>query len=98
MAELVLLEPIFPGNSHIDQLRKILNITDTPNMQTLNERCTAAHPFFDRLHNAEEELTMGQITDEHENVEHTVEQSIVWQMVQNFVPPSWINDDHVDDS
>ncbi|CAF2972749.1 unnamed protein product [Rotaria sp. Silwood2] len=41
MAELILLKPIFPGKDHIDQLHRILDVTGTPDIQTLNEICTS---------------------------------------------------------
>ncbi|CAF4752348.1 unnamed protein product [Rotaria sp. Silwood1] len=162
MAELILLRPIFRGRDHIDQLNKILDITGTPNIQTLNEICTAeprnyisqmtpkpkqdfnelfgykydltgtvpisgvstegvdlldrllsfdhrlrptaeqalAHQFLKQYHSTIEEPTIEPLVDEHEDAQYTIEQwkSIVWQMVEEFVPPSWINNDHGDNS
>ncbi|CAF3495003.1 unnamed protein product [Rotaria sp. Silwood1] len=185
MAELILLRPIFRGRDHIDQLNKILDITGTPNIQTLNEICTAeprnyisqmtpkpkqdfnelfgykydltgtvpisgvspegkfrtkktnvkieinfihiflmtgvdlldrllsfdhrlrptaeqalAHQFLKQYHSTIEEPTIEPLVDEHEDAQYTIEQwkFIVWQMVEEFVPPSWINNDHGDNS
>ncbi|CAF1121538.1 unnamed protein product [Rotaria sordida] len=162
MAELILLRPIFRGKDHIDQLHKILDITGTPNIQTLNEICTQesrtyisrmtpkpkqdfnqlfgykydstgnkriagvppegvdlldrllsfdhrlrptaeqalAHQFLQQYQNPMEELTIEPLVDEHEDVQYTIEQwkSIVWRMIEDFVPPSWINNDHGDNS
>ncbi|CAF5143090.1 unnamed protein product, partial [Rotaria sp. Silwood1] len=58
------------------------------------------HPFLGCYHDPMDEPTREPIIDEHQNAKHTRDQwkSIVWQMVQEFVPPSWVNDDSMDDS
>ena len=42
MAELVLLEPIFRGKDHIDQLNKIFAVIGTPPADVVNAVCTTS--------------------------------------------------------
>lgn len=40
MAELILLRPLFRGSDKIDQLKKIFDITGTPEIDSLREICS----------------------------------------------------------
>jgi p38 MAP kinase len=42
MAELILLQPIFRGIDHVDQLDRIFDILGTPDLTTLDEICTSS--------------------------------------------------------
>ncbi|CAF3834972.1 unnamed protein product [Rotaria sp. Silwood1] len=58
-----------------------------------------AHPFLKPYHDSIEEPTTEPIVDEHQNGAYTIVKwkSIIWQMVEEFVPPTWINDQDDDD-
>ncbi|CAF1230856.1 unnamed protein product [Rotaria sp. Silwood1] len=157
MAELIVLQPIFPGQGYLDQLDKIFDIIGTPDITTLHELATEeprkyisrlkpkpkqdfnrlfgfqydpatnerisgvspkgvdlldrllsfdprqrptaqealAHPFLKTYHSPEDEPTANPVVDEHQDAEYSVAKwkSIVWKMVQDFVPPQFrIND------
>ncbi|CAF1380959.1 unnamed protein product [Rotaria sordida] len=57
------------------------------------------HPFLETFHDEIDEPTAERVNDENQNAVHDIElwKSIIWQMVHEFVPPSWINDDSDDD-
>ncbi|CAF1463316.1 unnamed protein product, partial [Rotaria sordida] len=59
-----------------------------------------AHPFLHVHHNPKDEPTLEPTVDEHQDAVHTIEEwrSIIWQIVNEFIPPSWINNDHSDNS
>ncbi|CAF3730607.1 unnamed protein product [Rotaria sordida] len=162
MAELILLKPLFPGETTYNQLNKIFDIIGTPDSKTLQETCTPEvsaymsrlelkpkknfnelfgyqidpstgktisgvsaqgvdlldrllsfdprqrptaeqaldHPFLECCHDPNDEPTIEPLIDEYQNAEYTEEEwkSIIWQMVEGFIPPSWANNDAKDDS
>ncbi|CAF3515467.1 unnamed protein product [Rotaria sp. Silwood1] len=49
MAELIVLQPIFPGQGYLDQLDKIFDIIGTPDITTLHELATEGVDLLDRL-------------------------------------------------
>ncbi|CAF0735458.1 unnamed protein product [Rotaria sp. Silwood1] len=59
-----------------------------------------SHRFLEFYHDPMDEPTIEPMIDEHEDAVYSKEQwkSIVWQMVQEFSPPLWINDDSMNDS
>ncbi|CAF0754924.1 unnamed protein product [Rotaria sordida] len=59
-----------------------------------------SHPFLEFYHDPDDEPTIEPMINEHQNAEYTKEQwkAIVWQMVEEFIPPSWIDNDAIDDS
>ncbi|CAF3348461.1 unnamed protein product [Rotaria sp. Silwood1] len=81
----------------VDLLDRLLSFD--PRQRPTAEQALS-HRFLEFYHDPIEEPTIEPISDEHQNVKHTRDQwkSIVWQMVQEFVPPSWVNDDSMDDS
>ncbi|CAF3769753.1 unnamed protein product [Rotaria magnacalcarata] len=54
-----------------------------------------SHPFLKTFHDTMYEPTKEFLFDEHQaKVYSTAEwKSIIWQMIEEFVPPSWINDE-----
>ncbi|CAF0754942.1 unnamed protein product [Rotaria sordida] len=162
MAELILLKPLFPGETTYNQLNKIFDIIGTPDSKTLQETCTPEvsaymsrlelkpkknfnelfgyqidpstgktisgvsaqgvdlldqllsfdprqrptaeqaldHPFLECCHDPNDEPTIEPLIDEYQNAEYTEEEwkSIIWQMVEGFIPPSWANNAAKDDS
>ncbi|CAF3626901.1 unnamed protein product [Rotaria socialis] len=54
-----------------------------------------SHPFLKTFHNPMDEPTKEFLVDEHQaKVYSTAEwKSIIWQMIEEFVPPFWINDE-----
>ncbi|CAM4896127.1 unnamed protein product [Rotaria socialis] len=81
----------------IDLLERLLSF-DPRQRPTVEE--ALAHPFLENLHDPMQEPTIDPMIDEHQDLDYTKEQwiSIVWQTVQEFSPPLWINDDSDDDS
>ncbi|CAF3402406.1 unnamed protein product [Rotaria sp. Silwood2] len=53
-----------------------------------------SHPFLKTFHDPMDEPTNEFLVDEHQaKIYSTAEwKSIIWQMIEGFVPPSWIND------
>ncbi|CAF1961517.1 unnamed protein product [Rotaria magnacalcarata] len=81
----------------VDLLERLLSF-DPRQRPTVEE--ALAHPFLENFHDPMQEPTIDPMIDEHQDVDYTKEQwiSIVWQTVQEFSSPSWINDDSDDDS
>ncbi|CAF1560430.1 unnamed protein product, partial [Rotaria sordida] len=54
-----------------------------------------AHPFLEILHDPMDDPTREYFVDEHQDGDYSIEiwKSILWQMVDEFVPPSWANDE-----
>ncbi|CAF3247440.1 unnamed protein product [Rotaria sp. Silwood2] len=127
MAEIILSKPLFQGYNTIDQLNKMFEIIDTPDLATLQELCTPeATAYISRMkpktkRNFNElfgfkydpltQKTISGVSREGiDLLDHllsfdprrrpTVELAltIVWQMVQEFSPPSWANDNSMNDS
>ncbi|CAF4002793.1 unnamed protein product [Rotaria sp. Silwood2] len=94
-----LTETIISGVSPegIDLLDRLLSF-DPRQRPTAEE--ALSHPFLELYHDPMEEPTIEPMIDEHQDAEYTKEQwkSIVWQMVEEFLPPSWVNQDLIDDS
>ncbi|CAF1363205.1 unnamed protein product [Rotaria sordida] len=66
---------------------------DTRRRPTAQEALT--HPFLKTYHRLEDEPTANPVVDEHQDAEYSVAKwkSIIWKMVQDFVPPQFrIND------
>ncbi|CAF2824148.1 unnamed protein product [Rotaria sp. Silwood2] len=126
MAELILLKPLFCGETTYNQLNKIFDIIGTPDFATLREICKPeSSAYIGRLEFKPKKdfnelfgfkydpLTEKPISGvSPEGIDFldrllsfdprrrpTAEEAlaIVWQMIQEFSPPSWINDDPTDD-
>ncbi|CAF0845636.1 unnamed protein product [Rotaria sordida] len=54
-----------------------------------------SHPFLKSFHDLMDEPTKEYLVDEHQNEVYSISEwkSIIWQMLEEFVPPSWINDE-----
>ncbi|CAF0780397.1 unnamed protein product [Rotaria sp. Silwood1] len=81
----------------IDLLDRLLSFD--PDQRPTAEKALG-HPFLGFYHDPIDEPTIGPMIDEHQNAEYSKEQwkSIVWQMVEEFLPPSWVNQDLINDS
>ncbi|CAF1526645.1 unnamed protein product [Rotaria magnacalcarata] len=80
----------------IDFLRSLLTF-DPRRRPTVDE--ALKHPFLQRYRTAEDEPTKQRLMDIHQGAKHDVQEwkSIIWQMIQEFKPPSWINNKQDDD-
>ncbi|CAF1475184.1 unnamed protein product [Adineta steineri] len=69
-------------------------LTFNPRLRPTAEEALA-HPFFSDLHDPEEEPSGEPVIDEHQDANQTTAQwkSLIWSMIKNFQPPSWINED-----
>jgi p38 MAP kinase len=58
-----------------------------------------AHPFFGDLRDPTDEPSIEPMIEQHHDVNHSMEmwKSLVWQLIEEFEPPSWINDDSDED-
>ncbi|CAF4024856.1 unnamed protein product [Adineta steineri] len=69
-------------------------LTFNPRLRPTAEEALA-HPFFSDLHDPEEEPPGEPVIDEHQDANQSTAQwkSLIWSMIENFQPPSWINED-----
>ncbi|CAF0774179.1 unnamed protein product [Adineta ricciae] len=161
MAELILHQPLFRGEDHMDYLKQIIDVLGTPDPTKIDEICipgaasyikqipvhppqdlnklfgfkyaagnpqpisgvspmgidllkclltfdhrdrptaaqSLAHPFLADYHDPMDEPTLNSIVDQHQDAEYSVEEwkKIIWQLIQDFVIPSWANESIHDD-
>ncbi|CAF1215724.1 unnamed protein product [Adineta steineri] len=85
--------PVSGVSSHgIDLLDHLL--TFDPRLRPTAEEALA-HPFFSDYHDPGEEPSREPLIDEHQDSNQSTVQwkSLIWSMIENFQPPSWINED-----
>ncbi|CAF1215742.1 unnamed protein product [Adineta steineri] len=85
--------PVSGVSSHgIDLLNHLL--TFDPRLRPTAEEALA-HPFLSGIREpTEEEPSMEPVVDEHQDANQSTAQwkSLIWSMIENFQPPSWINE------
>ncbi|CAF1253317.1 unnamed protein product [Adineta steineri] len=85
--------PVSGVSSHgIDLLDHLLTF-DPRSRPTAEE--ALAHPFLSDIREPIEEPSMEPVVDEHQDANQSTAQwkSLIWSMIENFQPPSWINED-----
>ncbi|CAF1362375.1 unnamed protein product [Rotaria sordida] len=107
MGELIRRKTTFQGTDILTVLQGILNLVDIPDIKTLNEICSETHPFLNEYRYPDEEPTVARMIDEHFDAHYGVSKwkleienykldrkskALIWDIIQNFSPPIWVDD------
>ncbi|CAF2239461.1 unnamed protein product [Rotaria magnacalcarata] len=76
----------------VDLLDRLLSFD--PRLRPTAEEALA-HPYLTEYHDPEDEPTTTRMVDNYQDADLSISEwkTIIWQMIQGFVPPSWINED-----
>ncbi|CAF3472433.1 unnamed protein product [Rotaria socialis] len=76
----------------VDLLDRLLSFD--PRLRPTAEEALA-HPYLAEYHDPEDEPTTTRLVDNYQDADLSILEwkTLIWQMIQEFVPPSWINED-----